>query len=79
MTGLGGVLYLSVAATGGIVFLWAALRVYFSRAGEADARQDLRRAHVLFGVSILYLFALFAALLAEHVAPLYWPLVGGGA
>jgi protoheme IX farnesyltransferase len=79
VTGLGGILYLSVAATGGIVFLWAALRVYLSRAGEADARQDLRRAHVLFGVSILYLFALFAALLAEHVAPLYWPLVGGGA
>jgi protoheme IX farnesyltransferase len=79
MTGLGGMLYLVVAAAGGAAFLWSALRVYLSRAGEPDARQDLRRAHVLFGVSILYLFALFAALLAEHVAPLYWPLVDGGA
>jgi protoheme IX farnesyltransferase len=78
-TGLGGMLYLIVAAIGGAAFLWAALRVYLSRAGEPDAKPDLRRAHVLFGVSILYLFVLFAALLAEHVAPLYWPLAGGGA
>jgi protoheme IX farnesyltransferase len=77
-TGLGGMLYLVVASIGAAAFLWSALRVYFSRAGEPDARNDLRRARVLFGVSILYLFALFAALLAEHVAPLYWPLVGGG-
>jgi heme o synthase len=78
-TGLGGMAYLVVAALGGAAFLWAALRVYFSRAGEPDARPDLRRAHMLFGVSILYLFALFAALLVERITPLYWPLVGGGA
>jgi protoheme IX farnesyltransferase len=77
-TGLGGALYLAVAAVGGAVFLWAALRVYFSRAGEPDAKPDLRRAHVLFAVSIVYLFALFAALLAEQMAPLYWPLAVGG-
>jgi heme o synthase len=77
-TGLGGMIYLVVASLGGAAFLWAALRVFMSRAGEPNARQDLRRAHVLFGVSILYLFALFAALLVEHAFPLHFA-VGGRA
>jgi protoheme IX farnesyltransferase len=75
-TGLGGMLYLAVAAIGGAVFVWAAIRVFMSRAGDTGARLDLRRAHWLFGVSILYLFAVFAALGLEHALPLYVP-VGG--
>jgi heme o synthase len=80
-TGLGGLIYLIVASLGGAAFLWGALRVFMSRAGDPDARTDLRRAHVLFGVSILYLFALFAALLVEHAFQLRFPVpvIGGGA
>ena len=76
-TGLGGLIYLIVASLGGAAFLWGALRVFMSRAGEPEARQDLRRAHILFGISILYLFALFAALLVEHALPLYFAVRGG--
>ena len=48
-----------------------------SRAGDADAPSDIGRAKQMFGVSIIYLFALFAALLVEHILPLHFPLVGG--
>jgi protoheme IX farnesyltransferase len=77
-TGLGGVIYLVVASLGGAVFLWCALRVFTSRAGDADHRADLKHARTLFGISILYLFALFAALLVEHALPLHFS-VGGAA
>jgi protoheme IX farnesyltransferase len=75
-TGLGGMLYLIVAAAGGALFLLLAARVAFSRAGDdADPRTrglyavkpDARPARNLFAFSILYLFMLFAALLAEHL------------
>jgi protoheme IX farnesyltransferase len=71
-TGLGGMIYLVTALLGGAAFLWCALRVFASRAGDSDARGDLKHARMLFGVSILYLFALFAALLAEHGLPLHF-------
>ena len=77
-TGLGGMIYLVVATLGGAVFLWGAIRVFTSRAGDAEHRGDLKHAHTLFAISIFYLFALFAALLVEHAAPLHFP-VGGGA
>ncbi|MEQ1783921.1 MAG: heme o synthase [Hyphomonadaceae bacterium] len=76
-TGLGGVIYLAVAAVGGLAFLWCAIRVFMSRAGDADAPLDIGRAKQMFGVSIIYLFAMFAALLVEHILPLHFPLVGG--
>jgi protoheme IX farnesyltransferase len=76
-TGLGGAIYAAVAVVGGIAFIWNACRVFFSRAGDADAPQDIGRAKAMFGVSILYLFALFAALLVERVLPLHFPLTGG--
>jgi len=75
-TGLGGAVYLVVAAVGGLAFLWCAMRVFRSRAGDADAPADIRHAKAMFGVSILYLFALFAALLAERILPLHFPLGG---
>jgi heme o synthase len=79
-TGLGGAIYLAIASLGGAAFLWGAVRVFMSRAGdaEADARKDLRHAHVLFGISIFYLFALFAALLVEHAFGLHFPVTSGG-
>lgn len=76
-TGLGGAIYLAVSAIAGVWFLFGAVRVFMSRAGDADAPADIRRAKQLFGISILYLFALFAALLVERVLPLHFPLVGG--
>ncbi len=76
-TGLGGHAYLAIAAGGGLVFLVLAWRLFKSRAGEqiSDARTDdglygvkadARAARNMFAFSILYLFSLFAALLAEH-------------
>jgi protoheme IX farnesyltransferase len=89
LTGLGGPLYLAVAALGGAVFLLLAWRVFTSKAGDAadprvadralyDVTEDekvagAKAARNLFAFSILYLFAMFAALLGEavtHVRPL---------
>lgn len=80
LVGLGGRLYLAVSAVGGALFLLLAVRLLLSRAGEApdkaeaegreaalyDVRAEARSARNLFAYSIVYLFALFAALLVEH-------------
>lgn len=65
LTGLGGMIYGAIAALGGAFFIFLATRVLMSRAGEGIQGED-KRARDLFGFSILYLFALFAALLAER-------------
>ena len=68
-TGLGGPVYLAVAAFGGAAFIALAARLAI-RKDRADARR-------LFAFSILFLFLLFAALLGEHlvgIAPLSAPL-----
>jgi protoheme IX farnesyltransferase len=83
LTGLGGPIYLAVAGLGGAVFLILATRVFLSKAGDAAdprvADRDLyevsedekqagaKAARNLFAFSILYLFAMFAALLGEAV------------
>jgi protoheme IX farnesyltransferase len=75
LTGLGGWLYGVVAGVGGLAFLGLAWRVYRSRAGEVpgereeglyDVKLEARAARNLFAFSILWLSALFAALLVEH-------------
>jgi len=63
--GFGGVLYLAANAGIGSWFLVQSLRVVVER----DTERELA-ARRLFGVSILYLFALFAALLVEQAAGL---------
>ena len=78
VTGLGGALYLAVAALGGLVFLILAWRLFRSHAGEAmgqrnddglyDVRAGAKDARNLFAFSILYLSLLFATLLGEHLA-----------
>lgn len=73
-TGLGGVIYLAVASVGGGCFLWFAIQVYRSSAGSGDDAASLKPAKSLFGVSILYLFAVFMALLVEAVLPFNWPV-----
>ena len=60
--GLGGMVYMAVSSILGVVFVWYAYKVFQIREGrEADTA-----ARALFGFSILYLFALFLVLLAEH-------------
>jgi protoheme IX farnesyltransferase len=51
----------AIAADAG--FLWRALALYRLREGDESARR--KAAMGLFGFSILYLFVLFAAMLAE--------------
>jgi heme o synthase len=61
--GMAGLTYLAVSSSLGAVFGYLAWRVYKVREGrEADAV-----AKRLFLFSILYLFALFAVLLGEHI------------
>jgi protoheme IX farnesyltransferase len=73
--GLGGVVYGAVSILGGVAFLAFAVRLFLSRAGETpgereaglyDVKAEARAARNLFAYSILYLTALFAALLYEH-------------
>lgn len=76
-TGLGGAIYGAVGAVLTAVFLYFAVKVYRSRAGDADAGDAERKlAMSMFAFSILYLFALFAALILEHGFGLYFPLGG---
>ena len=55
-TGLGGMIYGSIAVFGGAVFVFLAGRVLMSRAGGGVPAED-KRARDLFGFSILYVFA----------------------
>jgi protoheme IX farnesyltransferase len=68
--GFGGLAYLVVSTLGGLAMLALAAQVFRRRDGEPA----MRAAQQLFGFSILYLFLLFAALLAEHGLGLSWPL-----
>lgn len=87
-TGLGGYIYLVVSTALGVGFLGLALRVWRSGAGVEDGRVDGRAlyedsaisnkpARDLFAFSLLYLTALFAALLLEHGFGLFFPIMGG--
>jgi len=67
--GLGGWLYMAATAPATALFLWASWRVR-----GADSPKAARG---LFGVSILYLFLVFAAVIAEQGLGLYIPVLGG--
>jgi protoheme IX farnesyltransferase len=74
----GGPLYLAVAAAANAAFLRGAWSVW-RREAAAAAGDRYRAEKKLFGVSILYLFALFAGFLGEAVlkavsGPLAWPV-----
>jgi len=74
-TGLGGMAYLTASVVLGLALIFMAWRVFRSRAGDAaghdgalyDVKTEARPARDLFAFSILYLFALFAVLLGEHL------------
>ena len=82
LIGMGGLLYLAVSLVGGVGFLALSVVLWRSRAGDApdkaeavgreaalyDVRAEARPARNLFAFSILYLMALFSALLVEAVA-----------
>lgn len=76
-TGLGGAIYAVVSTVLSAGFIWLAVRVLRSRAGDDDAEpRDRKAAFGLFGFSILYLFALFGAVMVEQGLGLYWTLPG---
>ena len=90
VTGLGGWVYAGAVLLGGALFALLAIRVFVSRAGDANAAEDElyavragdKAARDLFAYSIAHLTLLFAALLVEHAAGAYKPvmaLLGGGA
>jgi len=60
---IGGMIYLAASVGIGLWFLWEAIATY----REKDEVKE-RAAHRLFGVSLLYLAALFAALIVEKLA-----------
>jgi protoheme IX farnesyltransferase len=62
LMGFAGRGYAAAATAGGLAMLHLAWRVYRRRSGEAAGAA----AKQLFGFSILYLFVLFALLVAEH-------------
>jgi heme o synthase len=70
--GFGGVAYAVVSVLSSAGMLAFAIQVFLRREGEAAARA----AQHLFAFSILYLFLIFAALLAEHGLGLFRPLAG---
>lgn len=77
LTGLGGVVYGVSAVVLGGVFLAMAFRVWRSEAGDEGASAaSLKRAKGLFAFSILYLFLLFAAIIAEHGLGAYIAMPG---
>ena len=62
LAAIGGALYLAASGGIGLWFLWEAVATY----RERDAVKE-PAAHRLFGVSLLYMSALFAALIAEKL------------
>jgi protoheme IX farnesyltransferase len=68
--GFGGLAYALVSTLGGLAMLALAFKVFRVRTGEPA----MSAAQALFGFSILYLFLLFATLLAEHGLGLLRPI-----
>jgi protoheme IX farnesyltransferase len=72
LMGFGGLAYAIISFVGGLGMLALAIQVYRLRQGEPA----MRVAQQLFGFSILYLFLLFATLLAEHGFGFFHPVLG---
>lgn len=70
LMGFGGLIYLIVSGVTGLLMLALSFRVLRVTEGEAAHKA----AYSLFGFSILYLFLLFAVLLAENSLGLMWAL-----
>jgi protoheme IX farnesyltransferase len=70
LMGFGGLIYLIVSVVTGLAMIGLSLRVLRVTEGEPANKA----AYALFGFSILYLFLLFAVLLAENGLGLMWAL-----
>ncbi|RVU16665.1 heme o synthase [Methylobacterium oryzihabitans] len=70
--GFGGMIYGGVALVGGLAMLALSVEVYRRRDGETANKAAMS----LFAFSILYLFLLFSALLAEQGLGLFRPVLG---
>ena len=68
LMGFAGPVAFVVGALGGLAMLWWAINVYRFREGKESVKASWQ----LFGGSIFYLFALFAALLGERLFLLWW-------
>ena len=71
LLGFASIAYGAAAAVLGAVFVWYALRVYARREGDAARKAAVR----LFAFSLVYLFLVFALLLADSIAA---RLIAGG-
>ena len=65
--GFGGTAYGCVAAVGGLAMVIMAARIFTIREGKFANKVAMQ----MFGGSIVYLFMLFAVLLAERIVPLF--------
>ncbi|MFO1089128.1 MAG: heme o synthase [Hyphomicrobiales bacterium] len=74
LVGISGLVYLAAALPLSLAFLWYAVAVY----RDTEGQNANRAAKKLFGYSILYLFAIFAALIVDRIAqmPAVHRLVG---
>ncbi|BCM83649.1 protoheme IX farnesyltransferase [Methylobacterium indicum] len=70
--GFGGLIYGLVGLVGGLAMVGLSVQVLRRREGEAANKAAMS----LFGFSILYLFLLFSALLAEQGLGLFRPVLG---
>ncbi|MGU3665701.1 heme o synthase [Methylobacterium sp. A49B] len=70
--GFGGLIYAVIGVVGGLGMVAFSIRVLRNREGEAEKKAAMG----MFGFSILYLFALFSALLAEQSFGLFRPVMG---
>ncbi|MFN3211546.1 MAG: heme o synthase [Henriciella sp.] len=77
LTGLGGLIYGIIGGALTLAFIYFAVKVWRSEAGNTSAGDAERKlAMGMFAFSILYLFGLFAALIIEHGFGLYFPIGG---
>ncbi|MEO1029108.1 MAG: heme o synthase [Pseudomonadota bacterium] len=75
ITGLGGVGYAVAALLFNGYFIYQAIGIIGSKAGDADAEpQDFKRAKGMFAFSILYLFGLFGVLMIEYIFGIHVPV-----
>ncbi|RYE33733.1 MAG: protoheme IX farnesyltransferase, partial [Hyphomicrobiales bacterium] len=70
LMGFGGMLYLVVSVTTGLVMIGLSLQVWLRTEGAAATKACWS----LFGFSIIYLFLLFAVLIVENGFGLMWAL-----
>jgi len=70
--GFASLVYGAAAVIGGLAMIYYSIKVLRVRDGEGANKAAMQ----LFGVSILYLFALFGILVIERAIGVLWPIIG---